>query len=462
MKKVELMKRERIDKVLSAIYEYPLSIVEAPMGFGKTTAVSSFLKSKNEKALWVTFQTSGGSLSFFWEKLVSEAAKLNENISEQLKSLGFPVDAPQSEKVLALLNDIDFTENAFLVIDNFHLSPDMNISRLLRQIAMEQIDNLHIILITRDTTNIDFTELLSKRICHVISHQSLKFTSNEVSDYCRMMIPGISDEDLGKIDEYADGWISLIYLILLGLENGIPVGMNTSIDVLVENVLFNVYEKRIQDFLLKLSIMDVFTAKQAQFVTQEENTLEILKKLHKENAFVIYDQTTRTYKIHNVLLDYLRIKQGFEQEVVHGLYRRLGEWYLNLGEFPSAYENFNRAGDTERILTILNDPKNIRNEFTIFEGSFEMFEKLPLQVLNQYPIAYLQHIFMAILYGNEETIMECSIKLETLKKTYEEMEGIDEDYRSRIIAEILIVNKFTIFNYIDPDDQYNKYIFDTS
>ncbi len=458
MKKAELLKRDRINKILSAVNDYPLTIVEAPMGFGKTTAVRSFLTAEKINPLWISFLHVGESASIFWEKLSSEMAGIDKSISAKLKALGFPIDVPQTEKVLSLLNDIAFQTRTFLVIDDFHLSADMSVSRFLLQLAAERIDNFHIIIITRDTTNIEFAELYAKGLCCVVSQQKLKFSDSEIRDYCRMMAACVSEEDLKKISEYTEGWISLIYMILLGLENGIPVGMNTSIDELVETVLFNVYEERIKSFLLKLSIMDVFTAKQALFVTEEDKAAEILKRLHKENAFVFYDQAAQTYKIHNVLLDYLRIKRDSGGEGLQGLYRRQGEWYLSLGELPSAYANFNRAGDSERILSILNDPKNIRNELTLFEGSFEMFEKLPQEMLARYPIAYLQHIFLTIVYGDEETIMECAKKLETLMKTYEKMEGIDEEYRSRIIAEILIINKFTIFNYLDPGDRYNRNI----
>ena len=346
MKKAELLKRGRIDKTLSAIYDYPLTIVEAPMGFGKTTAVKSFLKLEKKSPLWITFLNSGESASFFWEKVTSEIGKLDRNASARLKALGFPVDVPQTEKVLTLLNDIAFKEKTVFVIDDFHLSPDISINKLLLQIVSENIDNLHIVIITRDTTNIDFTELLSKGMCYVISQQKLKFTYDEVRDYCRMMAGNISEEDLRKTSEYTDGWISLIYMILLGLENGIPVGMSNSIDELVEQVLFNVYDGHIRSFLLKLSIMDVFTAKQALFVTQEEKANEILKKLHKENAFVYYDQVTKDYKIHNVLLDYLRINRHFKVEGLQELYRRLGSWHLERNEFITAYANFNRAGES--------------------------------------------------------------------------------------------------------------------
>lgn len=458
MKKTEILNRDRIYKALTVIYEYPLTIIEAPMGYGKSTAVRSFLKSEKKKVLWVAFLNSGESASSFWDKLVSEIGKLNENISSKLKSLGFPVDTPQVEKVISLLNDLFLKEKVVLVIDDFHLSPDLSINNLLYQIILEKIDNLHIVVITRDTTNIDFAEMLAKGLCYVISQQVLKFSKNEIKDYCQMMHGSISSDDLIKISEYTDGWISLIYMILLGLENGIPVGMNNSIDELVEKVLFNAYPSHIQSFLLKLSIMDVFTAKQALYVTREERANEILKKLHKENAFVFYDQSSKTYKIHNVLLDYLRIKQQFTVEELRELYRRLGEWHLEKNYFLAAYSCFNRSEDFERILSHLNEPENIRNELTGFEGSFDMFKKIPQEILYKYPLAYLQHILLTIVKGNEETIAVCSEQLDNLKKAYESIENIEEDYRNRILAEILIFRRFISFNIISPTSDHNDEI----
>ncbi|MDP4093420.1 MAG: LuxR C-terminal-related transcriptional regulator [Bacillota bacterium] len=458
MKKTEILNRERIYKALSVIYDYPLTIVEAPMGYGKTTAVRNFLKIDKKKSLWVTFLNSGESATSFWDKLVSEIARLNENVSSRLKSLGFPIDTPQVEKVLSLLNDLFLKDKVVLVIDDFHLSPDLSINKLMYQVIFEKIENLHIVVITRDTTKIDFAEMLSKGLCFVISQQVLKFSEFEIKDYCRIMHNTISTDEIIKITEYTDGWISLIYMILLGLENGIPVGMNSSIDQLVEKVLFNAYDSRIQSFLLKLSIMDVFTTKQALYVTREEKSNEILKKLHKENAFVFYDETAKTYKIHNVLLDYLRIKQQFTPEETRTLYRRLGEWHLERNDFLSAYSCFNHSDDFDRILSHLNQPENIRNELTSFEGSFEMFSKIPREVLYKYPLAYLQHILLTIVKGNDKTIVGCSKQLDDLKKAYEEMENIDEDYRNRILAEILIFRRFTSFNIISPTSDCNDEI----
>ena len=322
----------------------------------------------------------------------------------------------------------------------------------------ERIDNLHLVIITRDTTNINFPELLAKRMCYVVSQQRLKFTGDEIRDYCHMMTDEISDGDLDKIGQYTDGWISLIYLVLLGLERGIPVGMNDNINDLVENVLFNAYDERIQNFLLQLSIMDDFTARQALFVTREENTSGILRKLRKENAFVAYDEASKTYRIHNVLLDYLREKRHFAPEALQELYRRLGEWHLENRESVAAYGHLYRAGNVERILAHLDDPDHINVLLNKVEGFHEMFSHTPEELMVRYPLAYLQFILFSILTGDKGTVADCADRLDRLKEAYEVMEGLDDDYRSRIIAETLIIKKLTMFNFLEASGSLNDEI----
>lgn len=458
LKKIPVLNRDQLNKLLSFIFEYPLTIITAQIGYGKTTAVRNFFQFEKRHPLWISFLNPEESSAFFWDKFTSELARLSEKDAARLKALGFPITVPQYEKVVEILNGIQLKRNIVLVIDDFHLCTDPATGKFLMQLVLDKIERFHVVIIARNTANLDYSGPLSKGLCHVITQQNLKFSEDEVREFCTTADAGISEADLKRINHYTDGWISLIYLVLVGMENGVPAGMNDSIDELLDKVFFQVYDEQIKDFLYKLSVMNSFTAEMAIFVTQEQKTHDILKKLHRENAFVYYDHTSQTYRIHNVLLDYLRLRRPYTEAQTQALYRQLGEWHLEKEDFPSAYAWFNRAGDTERVLSHLNDPRNIRNELTLFEGSFEMFRKTPLELLNRYPIAYLQHILLSILQGDEKTMPETAERLYTLQKTYEEMEGVDEEYRERVLAEVLIINKFILFNHLDPGDEYNKNI----
>ena len=151
--------------------------------------------------------------------------------------------------------------------------------------------------------------------------------------------------------------------------------------------------------------MEAFTAEQAEFVTESENVKLILKKLSRENAFVFYDERNKTYKIHSVLLDYLRLKQSFSAEEACGLNSRLGDWHLERQEFQTAYGYWNRAGQTARILSHLNNPQNFRYELMIFSGADEMFDNTPREMLFKYPIAYLLHVFYSLIQGKKNAVL---------------------------------------------------------
>lgn len=458
MKNAKILERARINTVLAAVYDYPLTILEAPMGYGKTTAVKRFIEAEKLRAFWFTFTDLRNSEEAFWNKFSDAIADIDGQAGFALRSLGIPVDAPQMEKVLRILSDVAFGEKLLMVLDDYQHIRDMGLNNLILRLAQEELDELRILLVTRDTTNINFVELLSKGLCCLISRQHLRFTRPEIQAYCRMMLDGINDEDLCKICEYTDGWISFIYIILLGLENGIPVGMNTTIEEMVEKALFAPYDMQTRDFLLKLSVMEDFTAKQAEFVTGNENARLQLKKLGRENAFVFYNEKSKTYKIHSVLLDYLRLKKSFTKEEACELYMRLGEWYLENQQFQIAYGYLNRAGQGERILSHLNDPQNFRYELINFTGAEEMFDHMPPAVLFQYPFAYLQYIFYSLIQGKKSMATGWTEQLGGLQSHYEKLDGIDEAYRNRVLGEVLYVRKFTLFNHITQIKALDKEI----
>ena len=76
--KTKLLNRRRINQKLENIFLYPLSIVHAPIGYGKTTAVSQFLNQYAGTAdlVWVSLAGSGGSVEYLWNHLVCRSSNV--------------------------------------------------------------------------------------------------------------------------------------------------------------------------------------------------------------------------------------------------------------------------------------------------------------------------------------------------------------------------------------------------
>ncbi|NLV50672.1 MAG: LuxR family transcriptional regulator [Clostridiales bacterium] len=446
MKKSKILKRDRVNRALMSIFEYPLTIVEAPMGYGKTTAVREFLAASGVPVLWTSFYSDSDSTDAFWERVTAEVVDLNETAGKRLKSIGTPSDTSHLRALISLMNDPDYIPDTTLVVDDAHHAKGILRTELFGRFIAKLPDDFHIVLLTRDTSFLNLAELSAKGLCNILSQKTLCFTDEELSAYSALMDFHQGEDALKKVSKYTGGWISLAYLILLGLEQGIPMGQSSAINELVENILYNAYDKTIQRFLLRLSVMDTFTEEQARYVTEERRAGEILKKLRQGNAFVFYDEVKGVYRIHPVLLDFLRARQADHVEVSL-LYRRVGEWFLGKKAFKLAYTYLCRAGETERVLSLLDEEDSITKDSSDFEGAPEMFATTPRELLFQYPFAYLQYITaLLLLSGDPATKRDTVSRLNELEEHYEQIAGLHPNRRNRVLAEISVVRVFTVFN----------------
>ena len=116
----------RVTEALRGIPDYALCIVEAPMGYGKTTAVREYLNRARNHVLWQRVYDS--SLGSFWNGFSRLFGELDNERSQSLLQLGFPGDAISAQEALNLIVEIELPVKTVLVIDDYHLidSPRVN------------------------------------------------------------------------------------------------------------------------------------------------------------------------------------------------------------------------------------------------------------------------------------------------------------------------------------------------
>lgn len=447
--------RKRINSVLSSIDTYPLTIVEAPAGYGKTTAVKDYLAGRRGDVLWLSFQRMRG-IADIWLQFTKEIENCDPLTGKKLAALGFPTNVPEREKAISILIDLELKCSTVVVFDNYEIAVGSGLAGLFLRLGEEKIDDLHLVVLTRDTTEFDLAVSLARKRCHVVSRAQLKFTAEEVREYCDLAQCQINEGVTDRLITYADGWISLLYVMLTGFEKGIPIGLNPTLDELIDKTLFQVHDEEIRSYLLQLSVMDSFTTCQADYVTNRSDSSKRLRMLCKMNAFIQYDERGQLYRIHPVLLDFLRARQDFSEEEEHALYRRMGEWLLREKDPRPAYICLSKAGDINQILAHLNRPVPVRQLYTDFEGADGMFASVPQELLIQYPIAYLRHLFYSVIADKKEIVDKLPQRLDELEAAWRQKSELTEDERNRILGEILCVRKFTAFNDMPSMHAYNS------
>lgn len=447
LKESKILRRERVEEALANLTNYPLTIVSAAMGYGKTTSVRTYLSTRNLQTIWISLLGCDGDEMVFWHKLSMAIGKLYRECGKLLERLGFPVDARQSAAIINLFWSLQNEKPMVIVIDDYHLiNQSLKLGSLIELLSEEEIPNLHIVLLTRTRPKFNHMNLISKGLCYNLDIDTLSFTRQEIKDYLDLMDFCAPMQDIEKIYSYTEGWISAIYLLMLGLKKGLPLTEVSNITQLVRANLFAAFDDSVQEVLLKLSILDSFTLLQAVQILENPEAPQIIKQLVAQNAFVEYDGKTGVYKLHNVLLDFLRDKVILDNMDMRRVYHSAGKWFFEQGETILAFDYYYRARELEELLNRINRVRNIGSWFLGVHLLSKIYQELPSEWYVKYPFPMLHFARSFVLSGEKAQVKE-SIKIITiLENHYSRTEEITEKLRNRILGEVEIIKIFLVVN----------------
>ena len=470
----KILRRARIEKELSMIFEYPLTILSATMGYGKTTSVRTFLDNKDCDTIWITLLGSDGDELLFWHKLSEAVGRIYPEIGKQLESIGFPMDARQIAQVVAMISKLKRKHPTAIVIDDYHLMDESKqLGALMEAITQEDISNVHLILVSRTRPLFNHINLFAKGLCNYLDTKFLAFTKQEIKDYLILMGYRASDKEIAMLLSYTNGWISAIYLLQLGLKQGIPITEVSYITQLVDKNLFSSFDESTKQALLRLSVLDCFTLQQASKILDYSNVLEMIEQLMEQNAFIEYDRRTGVYKLHNVLLDFLReryLDEFDKQRICH----IAGEWFLEEEDFVRAIEYYHRAGKIEELLGHMNWEKYMKSGYLGVKMMYVIFREMPTQWYIEYPLPLLHFALCFAISKDKNLVNGANQIVEVLEPYYETAAEISLHIRNRVLGEIEIVKIFLTVNnaekmvelsiktyeYLDGDVSYMVYRYD--
>ena len=442
----KILSRSRVNRQLDQIFAYPLTVVRAPMGFGKTTALREYVHAKHLDPIWLSLLGSGGSLAYCWERMNAQIKKKNPQLAQRFMDLGFPKDAPQLAKIVGLVCETEYTEPTLLVIDDYHLIDCQQTADLITLIAGEQVKNLHIVLLTRNTQVLPVADLEQRGLCWVMGQEVLQFRAGEIKDYFALMEYDASEEALQSVGRWTGGWISGIYLVLRGMRQGLPIGRGEDIDQLLELNLYSAYDGETQNFLEKLSWLDAFTPEQVSWVFEDTAASAKLLNLVQGNAFIMYNNTLAAYKMTDLLQEFLQGKARQKGVDPHPLWHRMGLWFLERGKSVLAYDYLCRAGEIETILQDLDRAVGKDIHFAQFPQIHKVFDGLPSETAFRYPLATLRNIRVMALSGPPSSHSMLEEHLQNMERYFLTVKDMDEQRRTLILGEIHNTWIFIAFN----------------
>jgi len=138
----------RLMKKLEVIDQYPLTLVEAPSGFGKTTAVREYLNIYKPKAVQHWYTCLGETPVMAWKGICDMFSIVDDAVASILRKLEFPNEDTILDIALSL-RKLRCESETFLVIDNYQLLESNILRSIINAFSTHGNNNLHIIFITQ-------------------------------------------------------------------------------------------------------------------------------------------------------------------------------------------------------------------------------------------------------------------------------------------------------------------------
>lgn len=293
----------RLKERLAEISSHPLTLVEAPSGFGKTTAVREFFEhelSAPHRMYWHT--CFGEPIARVWSELCGALRQIDNETARYLVHIGFPTDDSVADVIQALPR-LRCDVQTYLVIDNFQYIFAQLPWALIDVLSDYMSAGLHVIGIMQTPAGA-LPRTPHPRV-HYIKSPDLFFTREDTAAYFRQHGFHLSEQDLATVQSYTEGWVAALRLQLISYAAGGRFEHVTGIDSLVKVAIWNHLSDEERHFLLAMSGFESFSANQAAAMLDTARLPDYAMRLLEHGTFIHPHQERGEYVFHNLLREFL-------------------------------------------------------------------------------------------------------------------------------------------------------------
>lgn len=399
---------------LEQVSYYPLTVIEAPAGFGKTTAVREHLNfciDGEYKQHW--FTCLGESRLISWKNICTLFSYADAETADSLRKFKIPM-LDNLMYLAQLTRSLYCNTKTYIVIDNFHLTNFDIPHELISVCSMHECPNLHIIFITQNIGARPHIFFHNSNI-HRIEAADFFFEKESTDAFFRMHNIRLTEKDLTNVQQNTEGWISAIQLQMLSYKQTGIFENTADIVQLVETAIWSRLTAEEKEFLISVSIMNSFTIRQAALLTGTETLSEGIYNFLRSNNFIKYFPRENIYNIHSILRDYI-INQLYYHKPIEFQKRIVaiaGRCYAENMQLIEAAQLFLRIDEFDDILSLPFDAAYLANQEKQNVQKFldAFFNKCPMETLCKYPFRVLNFVSYIALTNTKGQMLEKGINV---------------------------------------------------
>lgn len=336
-------------------------MLDAGVGYGKTTLVRSWCFERPEPVMWLTLDAADDDPVRLWTHLATAVERLGEGLGARtlscLRSRGETVESAVDEFMNGL---VSYAGPVTIVLDDLHAVRSEASVRSIRHAIDRLPASARMVALTRSDPSIGVGRLRARRTLTEIRARDLAFTVEEASELLVREGIGLSAESDTLLVKRTEGWPAGLYLAALWLRDlddpdaGAVAFAGSAREVgdyLSEEVL-SALAPQVRDFLLRSSVLGRFTPELCDAVLGRRDSATVLAELSRSNMFLVpLDARGEWYRYHHLFGEVLQLELG--PEPAPELRRRTAVWCRAHGLVEEAIEYAAAAGDAELVAEVL-------------------------------------------------------------------------------------------------------------
>ena len=334
----------------------PLIVVSAPAGSGKTMTLVQWIEADDRPGAWLQLDTSDNDpvvLLTYLAHALQGLTAVDPAVFDGLRASITPI---RTQILPALEASLAAAGPFLLVLDDAHLVRAKTCWEILGFVIDHVPPGAQLVLSSREDPPLPLGRLRASGSLEVFRAPRLALSRDEANELLRLNGRAVDEGTLDALMAATEGWAAGMYLALLageGRASGewlrrVRGDEREIADYLVGEVLGR-QPYRTQEFLLKTSILERFSAPLCQAVTGRSDAYAALKRLARENLFVVpLDERAEWYRYHQLFAELLRAEHGRQAPgELSGLHRAAAAWFDEHDDPEQAVRHWLAAGDVE-------------------------------------------------------------------------------------------------------------------
>ena len=397
--------RPRVDAALERVVDHPLTVVRAEAGYGKTTAIVSWLATTGRRHVWYNLGDIEPDPHVFLLHLLEALGAALPGIDmagrERLhhgergpRLWGAVVDRLSND----LLDQLD--ADLVLVLDDYDGVNRPEINAVVERLVETMPPKLHLVVTTRTMPSLRArarwrasSELLE------IGRVDLAFTIEEVETLLgRRLEHPVSKELARTVAAETEGWPIALQMLSDSLDDATPWAVDSLLqripgpaELLFDYLAEEVYLRQtpaIRRFLAESATLRRLDADACDYALEVTDSTNLLRFLEQGSLFVSHHGG---YRYHALFADFLRRRSDVPSERREEIHRRAAEFFVRRGNEEEAVQHLLAANDYDAAGDLLARVGVRMTETGRHRALAALLDQLPETVLSRSGALLLMH-----------------------------------------------------------------------